>query len=129
QVVVAMDAAADRVLDRHDAVERRPRVDRVEDFLEAPTRHELRVGVDLARRGFAERSWFPLLRDFHISALNPKPAALSPKPCTAKKPSTFRLTALKTAGVEKPSAVAVGDRKHKNSNDDGNGDAHHVRAY
>ena len=47
QVVVAMDAAANRVFDRQDAVGRRAAVDGREDLVEAAARHELRIGIDL----------------------------------------------------------------------------------
>ena len=45
QIVVAVNAAADRVLDRQHAVAGRPGLDRGEDLLEAPARQQLRLGA------------------------------------------------------------------------------------
>ena len=65
QIEVAVDAAPDRVLDRQHAVVGRPRVDRVEDVLEAAARHELGVGIHLPRRRLAERSGLTLIGNTH----------------------------------------------------------------
>ena len=65
QVVVAVDAAANRVLDRQDAVAGGPGVDGAEDLLEAPARDQLGVGVHQPRRRFAEGAELPLVGDPH----------------------------------------------------------------
>ena len=68
QVEVAVDAAADRILDRQHAVRRRAGLDRVEDVLEGAAGHELRVGADLPRGRLAECPRFPLIRNLHTAA-------------------------------------------------------------
>jgi len=65
QVVIAMNAAADRILDRHDPVGRRTGVGRGEHLLETPARQQLRLGIDAASRGFAECTRFTLICDLH----------------------------------------------------------------
>ena len=65
QVVVAMDAAADRIFDRKDAVAGGPRVDGAEDFFEAAAGHEVGARVHAPRRRLAERPKLPLIRDSH----------------------------------------------------------------
>ena len=66
QVVVAVDAAADRVLDRQHAVSRPvPASTASKTSSKLAARQQLRVGVDPPRRGLAERARFSLIRDFH----------------------------------------------------------------
>ena len=72
QVVVAMDAAANRVLDRQHAVRRRTGVDGGEDFLEAMARNEVRLQVHPSGRCFAERPRLALICDLHnVSPASP----------------------------------------------------------
>ncbi len=65
QVVVAMDAAADGVLERQAAVRDRAGLDGVEDLLEAPAGHQLRVVVDAPGGRLAEGAGLTLIRDSH----------------------------------------------------------------
>ena len=65
QVVVAVNAAADRVLDRQDAAGRRAGLDRVEHFVEAPAGQELRVRVNPPGGRLAEGARLALIRDLH----------------------------------------------------------------
>jgi hypothetical protein len=65
QVEVAVDAAADRILDREHAVGRRVGVHGREDVLERLARHEFRVGAHQTRRRLAERSGFSLIGKTH----------------------------------------------------------------
>ena len=65
QVVIAMDAAADRVLNRQDAVGAGGGDDGVEDLFEAPARRELRVGIDASGRSLAEGARLALIRYLH----------------------------------------------------------------
>ena len=65
QVVVAVDAAADRVLERQAAVRRLARGDGVEGLLEAAARHQRRVVRHAPGGGFAEGTRFSLIRDLH----------------------------------------------------------------
>ena len=65
QIEIAVDAPADRVLDRQDAVAGRPALDRVEDILEAAARDQLGVGAHLPRRRLAEGPRFTLISDTH----------------------------------------------------------------
>ena len=65
QVVVAVDAAADRVLDRQDAVGRGAGLDGVEHLVEAAAGDQPRVGVDPPGRRFTEGAGFALIRDRH----------------------------------------------------------------
>ena len=67
EVEVAVDAAADRVLDRQDAVVGRPALDGVEDVLERAAGQSARCApaLTLLRRRLAERAGFSLIRDFH----------------------------------------------------------------
>src|SRR5262249_8928619 len=67
EVVVPVDAPADRVLERQDAVRRASLVHRVEDLLEAVARDELRLVIDASSGGLAEGARFSLLRDLHGS--------------------------------------------------------------
>ena len=68
QVVVAVDAAADRVLERQDAVRHAARGHRVEDVLEAAAGDERRVVAHAPRGRLAERSRFALIRNLHRHA-------------------------------------------------------------
>ena len=65
QVVVPVDAAANRVLDRQHAVGDRAGLHRVEGFFEAPAGQQVGVGVNPAGGGFAEGARLALIRDFH----------------------------------------------------------------
>src|SRR5260370_845045 len=65
-IEVAVDAAANRVLDRQHAVAGGSAFHRVEDVLEAPAGHQQRLRVDLERRCLAERPRLTLIRNSHM---------------------------------------------------------------
>jgi len=65
QVVVAMDAAADRVLDWQHAVMRGPLLDSGKHLFEAFTWDERRVAADQPRCRLAERARLSLIGDLH----------------------------------------------------------------
>src|SRR5712672_3518345 len=69
QVEIAVNAAANRVFDRQHPEINLVVVDRREDILKALTGHQMSVRSDLPRGGFAERSWFSLIRDAHVLSL------------------------------------------------------------
>ena len=83
QVVVAVDAAADRVLDRQHAIVRRSLLDRGKHVFEALAGNQLRVAAHQPRRRFAERSRFALICDLHAV----QPATVSSY--SQKGPSPF----------------------------------------
>ena len=60
-----MNAAADRVFDGEHAVSGRPGGDGGEDFLEAPAREEIGLGVDAPRRRLAEGAQLALIGNPH----------------------------------------------------------------
>src|SRR4029450_256922 len=69
QVVVAMDRAADRVLERDHAVRRLLARDGIEDVFEALTRQRLGLrSAVLQRCRFAIRAWFSLICQSHSRA-------------------------------------------------------------
>ena len=83
QVVIAVDAAANRVLDGHDPVRRRPGIDGVEDLLEAPARDEPGVRIHPSRRSLAERARLALICDVHrnsrlVSGCSPRASGFMP---------------------------------------------------
>ena len=66
QIVVAVDGAADRVLERHDAVRRPFLDDRFEDVVEGLAGQRLDIGAaEMKRRRFAVGPRFSLIRDSH----------------------------------------------------------------
>ena len=60
-----MDAAADRVLDGEHAVSGRTGAHGGEDFLEAPARDQIGLGVDAPRRRLAEGAQLALIGNPH----------------------------------------------------------------
>jgi hypothetical protein len=68
QVVVTMDAAADRVFDRYDAVSGRVGIDGLEHLFEGAARDQLRVRIDPSRGSLAEGARLALVCDFHRSS-------------------------------------------------------------
>jgi hypothetical protein len=65
QVVVAMNAAPDRVLNRQDSVAGLPALDGRKDVLEAPAREKLRIGDKPPPGCLAERARLPLIGHLH----------------------------------------------------------------
>src|SRR4051794_15560136 len=63
-----MDAAADRVFDRHDAVSGRVGNDGLEDLFEGAARDQLRVRIDPSCGSLAEGARLALVCDFHRSS-------------------------------------------------------------
>ena len=67
EVVVAVDAAADRVLHRENAVRRASRFDGLEDVLEGAARKRLGGRRERQRRGLAVGARLSLVGDAHRS--------------------------------------------------------------
>src|SRR5262245_11555636 len=95
QVVVAMNASADRVLDRHDAITGRPAFDRRKHLLESSARDELCIGDNAPRRCLAEGPRLPLIGDSHGRLLTRSSTFpnLAPKRPKTKGPSPLRMMA------------------------------------
>ena len=89
QIVVAVDAAADRVLDRQDAVRGFAVVDGGKHVLEVGARNCLRVRAEPQRRRFAVRPRFALIRNAHNTASSFELPASSYE-LAAKKKATIR---------------------------------------
>src|SRR6185295_5045580 len=68
QIVVAVDAAADGVLHRQDAVRRAGVAHRGEDFVEGRAGKRLRGGSELESRGLAVGPRLSLEGDDHVAA-------------------------------------------------------------
>jgi hypothetical protein len=77
QIEVAVDAAADRVLDRQHAVVGRAAVDGGEHILEALAGLELSFRIHQPRGGLAERSGFSLIGDPHGNLQDTAPRTAS----------------------------------------------------
>ena len=65
QVVVAMDGAADRILDRQNPVGRRALLNRRKDRFEALPRQQVGRRLEPQRRRLGVGSRLPLIRDTH----------------------------------------------------------------
>ena len=78
QVIVPMDAAADRILDRQDAEPGCRVVHRGKHLFERLAGKQLCVRRHAARRGLAEGPRFSLIGDSHVFLLRPKQKGPSP---------------------------------------------------
>ena len=65
QIVVAVDAPANRVLDRQHAIGGGAGLDAVKDLFETAAGDQVGIGIDPACRRLAERPQFALIRDLH----------------------------------------------------------------
>src|SRR5438093_1199401 len=115
QVVVAVDAAADRVLERQDAVRGAAAVDGVEDVFEAVARDQLRLVIDPPRRRLAKGARLSLIRDLHSFQLS----AFSSQPYTKKAITRWMMALVCNVSWTTSSLLAPG------ANDDGKDDSKH----
>src|SRR6185436_1665090 len=83
EIVVAVYGAADRVLERDDAVGRAPLGDRFEDFVEALARQRLGLRSGELQGGrLAVGAGFSLIRESHAQLLLFINARYTGRPCT-----------------------------------------------